>query len=276
MTATMRWLAAILFTSATLAGVASADQRLLTLAATTSTDNSGFLDYLLPLLRADTGIDVRAIVAGTGQAIRYGERGDADVLLVHHPASEENFVRAGHGVERHDVMYNDFIVVGPDTDPAGIAGLRDAAQALTRIAQKKFLFTSRGDDSGTHKRELTLWRHAHLDPARESSDWYREIGAAQGAVLNIASSLGAYCLTDRATWLSFRNRGTLKLLVEGDRRLFNQYGLIVVNPTLHPHIDADAAQVFVDWMLSEKGQTAIDTFRIGGEQAFHANAKPGS
>lgn len=272
----MRWLAAILVASATLVGGASADQHLVTLAATTSTDNSGFLDYILPLLRADTGVDVRAIVAGTGQAIRYGERGDADILLVHHPASEEKFVSDGYGTERHDVMYNDFVVVGPDTDPAGISGLRDAAEAFARIAQRKILFTSRGDDSGTHKRELSLWRDANLDPTKEPGNWYREIGAGQGAVLNIASSLGAYCLTDRATWLSFRNRGTLKLQVEGDRRLFNQYGLIAVNPAVHAHTNADAAQVVVDWLLSARGQILIDAFRIDGEQAFRANAKPGS
>ncbi|MDH3714661.1 MAG: substrate-binding domain-containing protein [Gammaproteobacteria bacterium] len=272
----MRWLIAIVVAAASLAGTASEDQRPVTLAATTSTDNSGFLNYKPPLLHAGTGIDVRVVVAGTGQAIRYAERGDADLLLVHHTASEEKFISDGHGVERYDLMYNDLVVVGPETDPAGVGGLQDATQALTEIAQKKILFTSRGDDSGTHKRGLALWRDANLDPAKNGSGWYREVGAGQGAALNIASSLGAYCLTDRATWLSFRNRGTLKLLVEGDRRLFNQYGLIAVNPAVHPHTKADAAQTIVHWLLSEAGQTAINGFRIGDEQAFHANAKPSS
>jgi len=269
----MRFLAALILACATLAGSVVADQRTITLAATTSTGNVGLFTNLLPLIRADTGIDVRVIVAGTGQAIRYAERGDADVLIVHHRASEEKFVSAGYGLQRFDLMYNDFIIVGPQADPAGVGGLGNAARALTAIAREKAPFASRGDDSGTHKRELTLWRDAGIDPAKAQGGWYRETGSGQGITLNIASSMGAYCLTDRATWLSFNNRDGLQLLVEGDRGLLNQYGLIVVNPAQHPRTSKDATQRFADWMLSEKGQAAINAFRVGGEQVFHANAQ---
>lgn len=270
----MRFFAALILACATFAGSVVADQRTITLAATTSTGDVGLFTHLLPLFRADTGIDVRVIVAGTGQAIRYAERGDADVLIVHHRASEEKFLSDGYGLQRFDLMYNDFIIVGPQADPAAVGGLGNAVQALAAIAQEKAPFASRGDDSGTHKRELTLWRGAGVDPAEAHADWYRETGSGQGITLNIASSMGAYCLTDRATWLSFGNRNGLQLLVEGDRRLLNQYGLMVVNPAQHSHTSKDAAQSFADWMLSEKGQAAINAFRVGGEQAFYANAQP--
>jgi len=270
----MRLYTALALACATLAGSVVAEQRSITLAATTSTDNVGLFTYLLPLIRDDTGIDVSVIVAGTGQAIRYAERGDADVLIVHHRASEEEFVSDGYGLQRFDLMYNDFIIVGPQADPAGVGGMGNALQALAAIAREKAPFASRGDDSGTHKRELTLWRGADVDTAKAGATWYRETGSGQGTTLNIASSMGAYCLTDRATWLSFGNRTGLQLLVEGDRRLLNQYGIIVVNPSPHPHTSKDAAQRFADWMLSGKGQGAINAFRVGGEQAYHANAQP--
>jgi tungstate transport system substrate-binding protein len=250
----------------------SADQ-FITVASTTSTENSGLFRYLLPLFQQDTGIEVRVVAVGTGQALALAQRGDADVLFVHHRPSEEKFVAEGFGVARFDVMYNDFVVVGPRTDPAGVQGMTDVAAALAQIAAKHAIFVSRGDDSGTHKLELSLWKAAGIDVAAASGTWYRAAGAGMGATLNTASGLDAYSLTDRGTWISFKNRSNVAILIEGDSRLFNQYGVMLVNPKKHPHVKATDGQTFIDWLLSDKGQQAIAAFRIEGEQAFFPNAR---
>jgi len=250
-----------------------AADRFITVASTTSTENSGLFRYLLPLFQQDTGIEARVVAVGTGQAIELAQRGDADVLFVHHRPSEEKFVAAGFGVARFDVMYNDFVVVGPRTDPAAIKGMTDVAAALAQVAAKQAIFISRGDDSGTHKLELSLWKAAGVDVAAASGIWYREAGAGMGATLNTASGLDAYSLTDRGTWISFKNRGHLAILIEGDSRLFNQYGVMLVNPQKHPHVKAMDGQTFIDWLLSDKGQQAIAASRIEGEQAFFPNAR---
>jgi tungstate transport system substrate-binding protein len=252
---------------------AIAADRFITLASTTSTENSGLFRHLLPLVQQDTGIEVRVVAVGTGQAIELAQRGDADVLFVHHRPSEEKFVAEGFGVARFDVMYNDFVVVGPRTDPAGVKGMSDVAAALAQVAAKHAIFVSRGDDSGTHKLELSLWKTAGIDVSAASGTWYREAGAGMGATLNTASGLDAYSLTDRGTWISFKNRGTLSMLIEGDSRLFNQYGVMLVNPKKHPHMKATDGQMFIDWLLSDKGQQAIAALRIEGEQAFFPNAR---
>ena len=247
-------------------------QRFITLASTTSTENSGFFQAILPRFEQATGIAVRVVAVGTGQAIRMAQRGDADLLLVHHKPSEEQFVAAGFGVERHEVMYNDFVLVGPQDDPAGIGGGSDAVDALARIAAQRAVFVSRGDDSGTHKRELALWRAAGIDVGAASGTWYRESGAGMGTTLNIASGMDTYTLTDRGTWLNFSNKGGLVVLVEGDRRLFNPYGVILVNPARHPHVKAADGQAFIDWLLSPAGQGAIAAYRIDGQPVFFPNA----
>ena len=240
--------------------------------STTSTRNSGLLDHLLPRFTADTGIEVRVVAVGTGQAIRNARNGDADVLLVHAKSAEEAFVGDGFGVERFDLMYNDFVIVGPAADPAGVAGMNDAVSALGTIARARAAFASRGDDSGTHRKELELWREAGLDPSAASGDWYRETGSGMGATLNTAVGMAAYTLTDRATWIAFGNKGDATIHVEGDARLFNQYGVILVNPEKHPHVKARAGQVFIDWMLGPEGRSAIAAFEIGGQQLFFPNA----
>jgi tungstate transport system substrate-binding protein len=258
------------------AGSAVAADRFITVASTTSTENSGLFGHLLPQFRETTGIEVRVVAVGTGQAVRLAERGDAGVLLVHHRPSEDKFVADGFGVRRHDVMYNDYIIVGPRSDPAGVRGLRDAAQAFTRIAEAGAPFASRGDDSGTHKAELALWKAAGRDVKAASGTWYRESGSGMGATLNTASGLGAYALADRGTWISFRNKDDLELLVEGDPRLFNPYGVVLVNPQRHPQVKAADGQRFIDWLTSPAGQGAIADFRVNGEPLFFPNAKPGS
>lgn len=255
----------------TLAAVAA--DRFITVASTTSTENSGLFRSLLPLFQQDTGIAVRVVAVGTGQALALAQRGDADVLLVHDRPSEEQFVAAGFGVARYDVMYNDFVLVGPRTDPAGIHGLADVAAALAQIAATHARFVSRGDDSGTHQLELRLWQAAGVTVAAASGTWYREAGAGMGATLNTASGLEAYTLTDRGTWLSFNNRGNVVILLEGDARLFNQYGVILVHPARHTHVKAQDGQAFIDWLRSAKGQQAIAAFRLEGEQAFFPNAR---
>jgi len=255
----------------TLSAVAA--DRFITVASTTSTENPGLFHHLLPLFQQGTGIEVRVVAVGTGQAVELAQRGDADVLFVHHKPSEEKFVAEGFGVARFDVMYNDFVVVGPRADPAGVKGITDVAAALAQVAAKQTTFVSRGDDSGTHKLELSLWKAAGVDVAAASGTWYREAGAGMGATLNTASGLDAYSLTDRGTWISFKNRGNLAILIEGDGRLFNQYGVMLVNPKKHPHVKATDGQTFIDWLLSDKGQQAIAAFRIEGEQAFFPNAR---
>ena len=248
---------------------AAAADRFITLASTTSTRDSGFFDSVLPLFEAKTGIEVRVVAVGTGRALRLAEKGDVDAVLVHDRASELQFVAEGYGTGRREVMYNDFLVVGPAADPANLRGMTDAAAALARIAESGALFASRGDDSGTHTAELRLWEAAGIDARAASGSWYRETGAGMGATLNTASELGAYLLADRGTWISFKNRGDLQALVEGDPRLRNVYGAILVDPERHPHVKSEDARAFVDWLVSEQGQAAIADFRIGGEQLFH-------
>ena len=249
-----------------------ADPPVITVASTTSTENSGLFEYLLPLFTAETGIEVRVVAVGTGQAIRLARNGDADVLLVHHEASERRFVADGYGVERHALMHNDFLVVGPRADPAGIGGMSDAARALSRLAASGLPFVSRGDDSGTHRKELALWQAATLEPQSASGRWYLETGSGMGATLNTASAMNGYTLTDRATWLHFANKGDLVALVQGDGRLFNPYGVVLVDPARHPHVNAKSAQRFVDWLVSSRGQQAIAAYRIDGRQVFFPDA----
>lgn len=240
--------------------------------STTSTQNSGLFDYLLPIFATETGITVNVVAVGTGQAIKNAENCDGDVLLVHAKASEEAFVTTGGGVERFDLMYNDFVVVGPAADPAGVNGTNDVEAALKKIAESGALFASRGDDSGTHKKELELWQAAGIDPKAASGQWYRETGSGMGATLNTGVGLGAYVLTDRATWISFGNKGDFGIAVEGDEDMFNQYGVILVNPARCPSVKAEAGQTFVDWLISDAGQAAIAGFTLNGEQLFFPNA----
>jgi tungstate transport system substrate-binding protein len=254
-------------------GPALAQDQFITVASTTSTENSGLFGYLLPIFQEKTGIEVRVVAVGTGQAIELARNGDADVLFVHHKPSEEKFVAEGFGVERHEVMYNDFVIVGPSSDPAGIKDDKDVVDALGKIAAAEVPFASRGDDSGTHKAELALWQEAGVDVAGASGTWYRETGSGMGPTLNTAAGMDAYALTDRGTWLAFDNRQNLEILVEGDPRLFNQYGIILVNPAKHPHVKAELGQTFIDWVLSDEGQDAIGAFKINGQQAFFPNAK---
>lgn len=256
-----------------LTGTARGEEVFITVASTTSTQNSGLFDHILPLFTEATGIEVRVVAVGTGQAIRLARNGDADVLLVHHRPSEDRFVAEHHGVERQDVMYNDFVIVGPAADPARIEGMDDAVAALKKTAAASAIFVSRGDDSGTHKKELGLWDEANIDPSSGSGDWYRETGSGMGATLNTASAMDAYTLVDRGTWMSFKNKGSLKVMVVGDSRLFNSYGVILVNPEKHPHIKAAEGRRFIEWLTSRAGQDAIASFKIGGEQLFHPNRR---
>ncbi|WP_372620412.1 substrate-binding domain-containing protein [Falsiroseomonas sp.] len=256
-----------------LAAPAVAQPRSITVASTTSTEQSGLFRHILPLFTRETGIAVRVVALGTGQALDVGRRGDADVVFVHDRAAELRFVAEGHGVERRHVMFNDFVILGPAADPAGIAGLRDAAAALRRIAEARAPFVSRGDRSGTHAAELRLWRAAGVDPVQGRGQWYREVGQGMGAALNTAAAQGAYLLADRGTWLGFRNRQELKVLLEGDARLFNQYGAMLVNPRRHSHVEAEDGQRFVDWLVSPAGQQAIAEYRINGAQLFFPNAR---
>ena len=255
---------------------AAAEAPFITVASTTSTKNSGLYDHLLPKFTAATGIEVRVVAVGTGQAIRVARNGDADVLLVHHTASEEKFVADGFGVARFDVMYNDFVIVGPAGDPAHVGVLDSAVEAFGRIAESRSVFVSRGDDSGTHKKELGIWRAAGVDAVSASGQWYREAGAGMGATLNTAAGMNAYTLTDRGSWLKFANKGELEMLVAGDERLFNQYGVILVDAVRHGHVKSALGQRFIDWLLSDAGQAAIDAYTIDGEQAFFANARRGA
>lgn len=258
------------------AAPAAATTRFITVASTTSTVDTRLFDHLIPLFRAKTGIDVRVISQGTGQALDTGRRGDADVVFVHARAAEDRFVAEGHGVRRFPVMYNDFVIIGPKADPAGIKGQQDVVAALRAIQTRAVPFVSRGDRSGTHQAELALWQAAGVDIAQARGPWYREIGQGMGAALNTASGMNAYVLSDRGTWLAFRNRGDLDILVEGDKRLFNQYGIMLVNPQRHAHVKAVDGQAFIDWVVSPEGQRAIAEFKVGGQQLFFANAtEPG-
>jgi tungstate transport system substrate-binding protein len=261
----------IVAASTALPGHGVAQERAIVMASTTSTEQSGLFAHLLPAFTKATGIAVRVVAVGTGQAIDIGRRGDADILFVHDRAAEDKFVADGFGLPRADVMYNDFVLVGPASDPAALKG-RDIVAALTKLAASKSAFVSRGDKSGTHAAELRYWQAAGIDAPAAKVAGYKECGCGMGPALNIASSLDAYVLTDRGTWLSFRNRGKLQILVEGDRRLFNQYGVIVVNPAKHPHVKVQLAQAFADWVLSPAGQATIASYKINGEQLFFPDA----
>jgi len=242
----------------------------ITLASTTSTENSGFFDHVLPVFIDASGIEVRVVAQGTGQALETGRRGDADVVFVHDREAEEAFVAEGFGVERHPVMHNDFVLVGPSADPAGISDAPDAPTALADIAAAEAIFASRGDDSGTHKAERRLWASAGLEPV---GTWYRETGRGMGATLNTAAQIPAYALTDRSTWISFGNKGNLEILFEGDPALVNPYSIMLVNPELHPHVKADAGRTFIDWLVSDAGQAAIAAYTIDGQQLFFPGAE---
>jgi tungstate transport system substrate-binding protein len=257
-------------------GTARAEDKFIIVQSTTSTQNSGLFEHILPLFTKKTGIDVRVVAVGTGQALKNAQNGDGDVVLVHSKPDEEKFVADGWGVKRQDVMYNDFVIVGPASDPASIAGLKDAAEGLKKIAAAEAPFASRGDDSGTNKAELKLWQDAGIDPRPASGKWYLETGSGMGATLNTAVGKQAYTLTDRGTWLSFANKGDFKVLIEGDPKLFNQYGVILVNPAKHPNVKAKEGQAFIDWLTGSEGQAAIAGYKIGGEQLFFPNARPQS
>lgn len=267
----------LLCTSAIFGGrVAAAQDHSIVVASTTSTQDSGLFGYLLPIFKAKTGIDVKVVAQGTGQALDTARRGDADVVFVHAKSQEEKFIAEGYGVRRFDVMYNDFILIGPKSDPAGVKGSKDIVAALRTIQQMKMPFVSRGDRSGTHIAELNLWRQAGVDIATVKGPWYREIGQGMGATLNMAGAMEGYAISDRGTWISFKNRGDLEIMVEGDKRLFNQYGVTLVNPAKYPTVKAKLGQTFIDWLLSAEGQNTIAGYRIGGQQLFYpdANQKP--
>ena len=253
---------------------ADANDRFITVASTTSTRNSGLYEFILPKFTKQTGVAVRVIAVGTGQAIRLAKAGDADVLFVHHKPSEEAFIKNGFGQQRFEVMYNDFIIVGPRSDPARAHKHKNAATALKAIAQSNSPFTSRGDDSGTHKKELRLWNAAGIDVQKVSGGWYRQTGSGMGATLNTASAMDAYALSDRSTWLNFANKGNLIIISEGDKRLLNPYGVILVNPKRHPHVKAADGQIFIDWITSHTGQRTIASFKIKGRQAFFPTLTP--
>lgn len=250
-----------------------AQQRFITMASTTSTDQSGLFKHLLPVFEQKAGFQVRVVALGTGQALDMGRRGDADVVFVHAKPLEEKFLAEGFGVRRFDVMYNDFVLVGPKSDAAKIGGGKDIVAALQRIKSTQAPFASRGDKSGTHFAELEFWKLAGVDMAKDKAPWYRDTGSGMGPTLNTASGMNAYALTDRGTWLSFKNRGELVICVEGDQRLFNQYGVMLVNPARHPHVKKEMGQAFVDWVISPEGQKTIAEYRIGGEPLFFPNAR---
>ncbi len=259
-------------TTLLLASNAFAQDQPVLVQSTTSTANSGLYDYLLPVFESKSGIKVNVVAVGTGQAIKNASNCDADVLLVHAKPAELKFVADGGGVKRTDLMYNDFVIVGPESDPAGVRGMNDVQAALQKIAETGALFASRGDDSGTHKKEKLLWADAGVNPASASGDWYRETGSGMGATLNTGIGLGAYVITDRATWISFANKQDYKVQVEADDDLFNQYGVILVNPVKCPNVNAEGGQAFIDWLLSPEGQTAIGNYKIDGQQLFFPNA----
>ncbi len=251
---------------------AVAQDKSIVVSSTTSTVDSGLFNHLLPLFKKKTGIDVKVVSQGTGQALETGRRGDSDVVFVHAKSQEEKFVADGYGVKRFPVMYNDFVLIGPKSDPAGIKGSKDISAALKAIKAKAAPFISRGDKSGTHSAELRLWKGAGIDIAADKGGWYKEIGQGMGAALNTASAANAYVLADRGTWLSFKNRGDLDIVVEGDNRLFNQYGVILVNPEKHPNVKKAEGQAFIDWIISPEGQKAIAEYKINGQQLFFPNA----
>lgn len=266
----------LLFVTSLLALPALAQEKFIVVASTTSTEQSGLFGYLLPIFRKKTGIQVRVVALGTGQALDLARRGDADVVFVHAQSAEEKFLAEGFGVKRFPVMYNDFVLIGPKSDPAKVAGGKDIVEALKRIKAAGAPFVSRGDKSGTHMAELALWKTASIDIEKDKGPWYRDTGQGMGPALNTAAAMNGYILADRGTWISFKNRGDLAIAVEGDKRLFNQYGVMLVNPARHPTVKKDLGQTFVDWVVSPEGQKAIAEYKIGGEQLFFPNAgQPG-
>ncbi len=244
--------------------------------STTSTANSGLYDYMLPKFEGKIGIKVNVVAVGTGQAIKNAMNCDADVLLVHAKSAEEKFVSDGYGVKRYDLMYNDFVIVGPESDPAGVSGMGDVKAALTKIDESGSAFASRGDDSGTHKKEKSLWAAANIDPEEGSGDWYKSTGSGMGATLNTGVGMGAYVMTDRATWISFKNKSDYKIAVEGDKALFNQYGVILVNSEKCPDVKVEAGNTFINWLISEQGQEVIGSYKVDDQQLFFPNAGPGN
>jgi tungstate transport system substrate-binding protein len=265
-------LAATIALTAGLSSAALAQDKSIVVSSTTSTTDSGLFTHILPLFKAKTGIEVKVVSQGTGQALDTGRRGDSDVVFVHAKGLEEKFVADGFGVKRFPVMYNDFVLIGPKSDPAGIKGSKDIAAALKTIKAKSAAFISRGDKSGTHTAELNLWKVAGIDIAKDKGDWYKEIGQGMGAALNTASASNGYVLSDRATWINFKNRGELDIAVQGDQRLFNQYGVILVNPEKHKHVKKELGQAFIDWIVSKEGQKAIADYKINNQQLFFPNA----
>ncbi len=257
---------------ATLIPQASAQEKFIVVASTTSTEQSGLFGHLLPAFERDTGIKVRVVAVGTGQALDIGRRGDADVVFVHDRAAEDKFMAEGQGVKRFPVMYNDFVLIGPKSDPAKVAGGKDILEALRKVEAAKAPFVSRGDRSGTHAAELRYWKDAGVDLEKAKGPWYRDTGSGMGPALNTAASLNAYILADRGTWLSFKNRGELAIAVQGDKRLFNQYGVMLVNPDKHPNVKKELGQAFIDWLVSPRGQAVIAAYKIDGEQLFFPNA----
>jgi len=251
---------------------ALAQDKSIVVASTTSTQDSGLFEYLLPLFKKKTGITVKVVAQGTGQALDTGRRGDADVVFVHAKSAEEKFLAEGQGVQRFPVMYNDFVLIGPKSDPAGIKGMKDVARAFQTIKEKQASFISRGDRSGTHIAELKLWKDAGIDIGKDKGHWYKSIGQGMGAALNIANASNAYVLSDRGTWIHFKNKGDLQILVEGDKRMFNQYGVMLVNPAKHPNVQKDLGQQFIDYLISPEGQKDIANYKIDGEQLFYPNA----
>jgi tungstate transport system substrate-binding protein len=261
----------LLITAAIISAPAFAQEKFIVLASTTSTEDSGLFKYLLPLFKAKTGIDVRVVAQGTGQALATARKGDADVVFVHDKVAEQKFMEEGFGVDRREVMYNDFIIVGAKVDTAKINGSKDVIESLKKIAASQSPFASRGDKSGTHAAELRYWKQAEIDPQTGKGTWYRETGSGMGPTLNTASAMGAYAFTDRGTWLSFKNRGDLGVVVEGDTKLFNQYGIMLVNPAKHAHVKKELGQAFIDWVTSAEGQSAIAAYKIEGQQLFFPN-----
>ena len=269
---TRRMLIALALTALCGASTAFGQDKSIVVSSTTSTQDSGLFGHILPLFKAKTGIDVKVVAQGTGQALDTGRRGDADVVFVHAKSAEEKFLAEGFSLKRYPVMYNDFVLVGPKSDPAGIKGTKDIVAALKAIKDKSAPFISRGDRSGTHIAEQNLWKAAGIDIEKDKGPWYKSIGQGMGAALNTASASNSYALTDRGTWLSFKNRGDLIVSVEGDKRLFNQYGVMLVNPAKHPSVKKDLGQAFIDWLVSPEGQKAIAGYKINGEQLFYPNA----
>jgi tungstate transport system substrate-binding protein len=266
-------IALVTLASAVFAAPVHAQDKSIVVSSTTSTQDSGLFSYILPLFKQKTGIDVKVVAQGTGQALDIARRGDADVVFVHNKSAEQTFVAEGHGVKRNPVMYNDFVLIGPKSDPAGIKGMKDVSLALKTIKDKQAPFISRGDKSGTHIAELSLWnKDAGIDIEKDNGPWYKSIGQGMGAALNTAAASNAYVLSDRGTWISFKNKGDLVIVVEGDKRLFNQYGVMLVNPAKHPNVKKDLGQQFVDWLVSPEGQKAIANYKIDGQQLFYPNA----